>query len=337
MSKGTVVVTGIARHSLGEAFVRAFLSRRTGAPIIGIDRIPNPDLAEYPGFQQIEFDLNPLNCKEGLDAFATKFAERLSDAVMATGVKGVEFLVQCAGVYEFGQFLEHAVERRSEILGVNVLGVTEVLHGVMALNRRLCRENDKDFTQILVGSYQGLYARDGRPIYAPSKAYGIDLCTSLVAGREIAKCIYLALGPIDTPMLHRNHWVTRAGGSDNFFNKALGADPKIYKSIFVKCDEVVLERMAHEKFAPELANLRIAMGRYRGVRRAAFLEELGVLSPTACGSALTDMLTCRARGSGVYSLTAEGTGSEAVVKMATFVSLDRRLTFESVAAGILLN
>ncbi len=195
MSKGNVVVTGFARHSLGEAFVQAFLSRRTGAHVIGIDRIENPDLAEYPDFQQIEFDLNPLNCKDGLGAFATTFAERLSDAVTASGTEGVEFLVQCAGVYEFGQLLEHAVERRSEVLGVNVLGVTEVLHGVMALNRRLCRENDKDFTHILVGSYQGLYARDGRPVYAPSKAYGIDLCTSLVEGREVAKCIYLAPGP----------------------------------------------------------------------------------------------------------------------------------------------
>src|SRR6266480_556373 len=156
MLKGNVVVTGFARHSLGEAFVRAFLSRRTGTHVIGIDRIQNPDLAEYPDFQQIAFDLNPLNCKEGLDTFATTFAKRLSDAVTATGTKGAEFLVQCAGVYEFGQLLEHAVGRRSEVLGVNVLGVTEVLYGVMALNRRLCRENEKDFTHILVGSYQGL-------------------------------------------------------------------------------------------------------------------------------------------------------------------------------------
>jgi short-subunit dehydrogenase len=337
MSKGNVVVTGFARHSLGEAFVRAFFKRGTGTHVIGIDRIQNPDLVEYPDFQQIEFDVNPLDCKEGLAAFATTFAERLSNAVTASGTEGVEFLVQCAGVYEFGQLLEHAVERRSEVLGVNVLGVTEVLHGVMELNRRLGRENNKDFTHILVGSYQGLYARDGRPVYAPSKAYGIDLCTSLVEGREVAKCIYLAPGPIDTPMLHRNHWVTRAQGSEGFFNETLGGPPKTYESIFVDCDEAILERIAHEKFAPELADLRMAMRRYAVVRREAFNEELGVLSPGACASVLTDMLTCDELVSGVYSVRAEGTGSEAPVKMATFISLDRRQTFESVATATALN
>jgi short-subunit dehydrogenase len=333
MSKGNVVVTGFARHSLGEAFVRAFLSRKTAAHVIGIDRIQNSDLAGYSDFQQIEFDLNPMNCKKGLGAFATTFAARLSDAATTTGTEGVEFLVQCAGVYEFGQLLEHAVERRGEVLGVNVLGVTEVLHSVMALNRRLSRENAKEFTHILVGSYQGLYARDGRPVYAPSKAYGIDLCTSLAEGKEVATCIYLAPGPIDTPMLHRNHWVTRAGGSEDFFNEALGGPSKTYKSIFVDCDGAILERIAREKFAPELANLRTAMKRYAIVRREAFEEELGVLTPTACGSVLTDMLTCHELVSGVYSLRAEGMGSEVAVKMATFASLDRRLTFESVATA----
>jgi len=125
--------------------------------------------------------------------------------------------------------------------------------------------------------------------------------------------------------------VTRAGGSEDFFNEALGGPPKSYKSVFVDCDEAILERIAREKFAPELANLRTAMKRYAIVRREAFEEELGVLTPTVCGSVLTDMLTCHELVSGVYSLRAEGIGSEVAVKMATFVSLDRRLIFESVA------
>ncbi len=138
-------------------------------------------------------------------------------------------------------------------------------------------------------------------------------------------------------MLHRNHWVTRAEGSEGFFNEALGGPPKTYKSIFVDCDEAILERIARERFAPELTNLRMAMRRYAVVRREAFQEELGVSSPAACGSLMTVMLTCHELVSGVYSLRAKGMGSEATVKMATFVSLDRRLTFESVATATALN
>jgi len=334
MSQGNVVVTGFARHSLGEAFVRSFLNKRTGAHVIGIDRIQNSALAEYPYFQQIEFDLNPLNCNGGLGAFATKFAERLSDVVTATGTKGIEFLVQCAGVYEFGQLLEHTSDCRSEVLGVNVLGATEVLHGVIALNRRLCRDNEKEFAHILVGSYQELYARSGGPIYAPSKAYGIDLCTSLVAGGELAKCIYLAPGPIDTSMLHRNHWVTRAGGLENFFNQAFDGPPRTYESIFVDCDESTLQKFAREKFEPELENLRLAMGRYKDVRSEAFNEDVGVLSKATCAGVMTDMLMGREMVSGVYSLTADGIGRELTVKRATFATLNRRLTFESIATTI---
>jgi NAD(P)-dependent dehydrogenase (short-subunit alcohol dehydrogenase family) len=334
MSQGNVVMTGFARHSLGEAFVRSFLNKRTGAHVIGIDKIRNTALPECRDFQQVEFDLNPLNCKDGLGAFALRFAERLSEAVTATGTQGIEFLVQCAGVYEFGKFLEHTAERRSEVLGVNVLGVTEVLHGVMALNRRLCHDNEKEFTHILVGSYQGLYARSGRPIYAPSKAYGVDLCTSLVGGGELAKCIYLAPGPIDTPMLHRNHWVTRAEGPETFFNEAFNGPLETYESIFVYCDDSSLEKFARKNFEPELENLRLAMGRYKDVRSEAFKEDLGVLSKASCAGVLTDMLTGHEMVSGVYSLTAEGMGRELAVKRTTFDSLNRRLPFESVATTI---
>jgi short-subunit dehydrogenase len=327
-----VVVTGFARHSLGEAFIRALLKRRSGAHVVGIDRIRNHSLAENVHFHQIEFDLNPLNCKRGLGVFARTLAKRLSDAVVIPDEgNGIKFLVQCAGVYDFGDLLDHDVKRRSRVLGVNVLGMTEVLHGVMAVNRQFCVENDEEFTHILVGSYQGLFARDGRPLYAPSKAFGIDLCTSLVESGEVMKCIYLAPGPIDTPMLHRNHWVTRAGGTEEFFSVTLGGPPKIYRSIFVDGDESILERVARQKFSPELRDLREAMKRYRAVRREAFEEELGVLSPGACASVLTDMLTRRDLVSGVYSLMPNAAGTEAIVKMATFASLNRRLTFESVA------
>ena len=134
-------------------------------------------------------------------------------------------------------------------------------------------------------------------------------------------------------MLHRNHWVTRAGGAEDFFNKALGGPPEIYKSIFIDCDESILERIAREKFTRELENLRMAMRQYIVVRREVFKEELGVLSPAACARVLTDMVTSHELVSGVYSLRKEGMGNDVAVKMATFINLDRRLTFESLATA----
>lgn len=336
MSRGCTVVTGVARHSLGEALVRALLSRAAGHQIIGIDRIPNPELDDVPSFRQVIFDLNPLSGPQGLAAFATALEDALAGAVTATGNHGVEYLVQCAGLYDFGTFLDHDVQRRTELLGLNVLGTTEVLHAVMSLNHRVQRRNEKELTHILVGSFQGLFARARRPIYAPSKAYGIDLCASLVEGGEVAKCIYLAAGPIDTPMLHWNHWVRKAGGPEEFFKKALGGPRERYASVFISCDDAALEAAAGEAPPGGLEALRKAMQRYRTKRGAAKAGTLGVLSPESCAGVLVRMLASVEAGSGVYMLGSGAEGTEVVVKMAAFGSLDRRRAFDSAAQRVVL-
>jgi short-subunit dehydrogenase len=331
MSRGCTVVTGVARHSLGEAFVRAWLIRAPGRPVIAIDRIANPDLGNLAGLRQVQLDLNPINHPGGFGAFAAALESGLTDAVTTGGYEGVECLVQCAGVYDFGTFPQHDIERRKELLGLNVLGLTEVLHTVMRLNDRAGRHNNEEFTHVDVGSFQGLYARDGRPIYAPSKAYGIDLCTSLVEGREVARCIYLAVGPIDTPMLHRNHWVRKAGGSEEFFKKVLGGSRDSYRSIFVCCDEAALEAAASEESPREAESLRVAMQRYRAKRSAAYAGPLGVLSSEDCAGALARVLMLDHLESGVYMPVQKSEGAEIVVKMATFRSLSRRCTFDCAA------
>jgi short-subunit dehydrogenase len=91
-------------------------------------------------------------------SIAATFAEELADIATAAGLKGVKCLVQCAGVYDFGRFLDHDVSRRKNVLGVNVLGTTEVLHAVMVLNDPLRVQNEKNFINVLVASFQGLYA-----------------------------------------------------------------------------------------------------------------------------------------------------------------------------------
>ena len=336
MVTGCTVVTGVARHSLGEALVRALLRLATGRQVIGIDLVANVDLSSVAGFRQVLFDLNPLGRAAELKAFATALENTLASAVKTGGSHGVEHLVQCAGLYDFGTFLDHDVERRKAVLGLNVMGTTEVLHAAMRLNHRLRRENPTEFTHMLVGSFQGLYAREGRPIYAPSKAYGIDLCTSLVEAGEIARCLYIAVGPLDTPMLHRNHWVKKAKGSEEFFEKILEGPRERYRSIFVDCDQAVLETAAHGELPADVEAFRIAMRRYRAERKEACAAELGVLSAESCGSVLASILASAESESGVYMLRAGAEGKGVLVRMATFRSLDRGAAFKSAAKGVAL-
>jgi short-subunit dehydrogenase len=324
MSPPSMVVSGTARYSLGEAFARAYLGRTPEATLIGIDRVSNRDLKQVPSFQELLFDLNPLHFPDGLRQFVELFTERLAAVVTTKGLKAINCLVHCAGVYDFGTFLEHNVARRERILGLNILGVTEVVHAVMELNYRLGTDNSKDFTYVLVGSLQGLRPRKGRPIYAPSKAYGVDLCTSLDDGREAANCIYIAPDLIDTPMLHRNHWVMKAMGSEQFFERILNAPTETYKSIFLSCDDATLECAAQDEFASDMRNLQMALARYRAVRAEASER---IVKPEACAAAIADIVVADSSKPGVYVLTADDKAGKVKVKMAPFSEMDRRRIF----------
>jgi short-subunit dehydrogenase len=334
MPREIVVVTGVARHSLGEAVVQAYLASNQLAHVIGIDQVVNTDLARAQNYQHIIFDLNPLEHVAGLSGFASDLGRQLSRSLETVG-PAVSCLVQCAGAYDFGAFLDHNTERRQRVLGLNVLGITEVLYGVMAQNDRSGLQNSKDLAHILVGSFQGLYARKDRPIYAPSKAYGIDLCTSLTEGHEVARCMYAAVGPMDTPMLHKNHWVRKAGGSEDFFQEVLSGPRSTYRAIFVDGDEAVFETVVVEKAPSRLENMCRAMAEYRRVRSQQFAEEPGVTKPQDVAKALVGLLTSRYSESGVYRITTRSMTGETVMEMADFSSLDRRDIFRARAKTVL--
>ena len=324
MTTGSIVLTGVAQHWLGEAIAYACVRRTPPVPIVGIDRVENPDLSQNSMFQHLEFDLNPLNSTEGFRSFGKVLLAKLSGLVQDSESEGVEYLVQCAGAYDRGMFVDYDAERRARVLGLNILGAIEVLHTVMSLNDRLGWQNNERFTHILVGSFQGLNVREERSIYAASKAFGIDLCASMVAGCELAKCMYVAPGPLDTPMLHRNHWVSRAGGSEEFFDKVLKDTRDRYRLIFVNCDESPLETQ----------ELRDSMSRYRKERHATCVGTLGILAPEACATAVVDVLMSPEAESGVYGLTADEKGSVAALTMVRFSELDRSQPFNSRSARI---
>jgi hypothetical protein len=187
---------------------------------------------------------------------------------------------------------------------------------------------------VLVGSYHALHCEPLRSIYLSSKAYGLDLCASLVAGGEVCSSAYLALGPVDTPMLHWNHWVKKAGGPERFFSDVLAGSSAVYGAIFVGCDETVMEHASSSNCGYDLEDLRVAMGRYKTLREEARASDLGILTPDDCAEALVKAFVQRTAGSGVYVLQSAGGGAGLRLRVASFSCLERESAFEAVAKDV---
>src|SRR5205085_811445 len=130
----------------------------------------------------------------------------------------IDTLVYSAGVYENGPLVELSTAARANVLGVNIVCKIEVLHAVLAFNRTNDFDSSRGLTFVDVGSTHGLSPSATRSLYAPSKAFGLDLCIALCDGREVKRCLHVAPGPVDTYMLHRNHWVAKEQGPSQFLD-----------------------------------------------------------------------------------------------------------------------
>src|ERR1700676_1509812 len=109
MADRAILITGAARHSLGEAIVSEYLRRRAGTHVLVVNKAPNPDLDTTVG--QILLDLNPLNHPHGLVGLAAEISEGLEQMVAQTGCRGIECLVQSAAVYDFGRLSDYGALR----------------------------------------------------------------------------------------------------------------------------------------------------------------------------------------------------------------------------------
>jgi hypothetical protein len=143
----------------------------------------------------------------------------------------------------------------------------------------------------------------------------------------VARCMYIAAGPIDTPMLHRNHWVSKARGSELFYNGVLASSRETYSSIFVDCSHEALETAARAESTVERKSLQRTMAQYEEARRRAFLGDMGVISPETCASALTEIIQTINSESGVYLITCPHQPGTPSIKFAPFSAMDRRKSF----------
>ena len=309
----SLLITGIGRYSLGEAVVRDFSQRDRANRVFGMDMARNSDLKETKRFRQVVFNLNPLQYERGFEAFAENLVRTLR-LELSTADSRPSCLIQCAGIYESGLLQEMQVAARGRLLGTNILALTEVLYAVMALNAETGISNRAKFTSVIVGSVYGLYSSPKRALYSASKSYGLALAASLAKGNEVSRSIYIAPGPIDTPMLHRNHWVIKANGPERLFYKLLQGNPNNYKRIFIEGDQAALLLATRDCAASETDTLYEVFLRYKAARERAIKERLGVLSPKECARAIIDVVEDEASRSGVYLLRrTEGQPSVSVI------------------------
>lgn len=327
------MVTGVGPFSLGERIVVEILTARPGTNILGIDITPNPRLARLHAYHELIIDLNPLHNLEGLRAFAANISIQLERCLEDLGASSIEVLIQSAGTYDSGSFLECDTRKREQVLGVNLFGHIEVLHAVMGLNSRRGFSNPAHLTYLDVGSFHGLHARKDRSLYAVSKAAVIDMCTALVEGDELLRCFYLAPCPIDTHMLHKNHWVQKAGGSLEFFEAVFRESFVTYEGIFRACDQHQLRRFICNT-GHNQDEVLAAFATYVAERRAAYSGPLGVLSPEACAEVVATLVFREQPfASGVYfvSLAAGGRPS---VQYAAFGDLTRRESLTRIGSRV---
>jgi short-subunit dehydrogenase len=316
-----VVVTGFAPHSIGESLVEHLRFRSLDTPIICIDIEPNSWLRAKVHYQDVRLNLNPLQHPGGFANFGAHVTRELRTALSATKAKSITHLIQCAGVYWAGSLNASLPETRSTVYGVNLLGHIEVLHAVMRINAECGVSNASSLIHIELGSSHGLNPRQQRALYASSKSCGIDFGASLDAGAEVFRYVYVAAGPVDTHMLHHNHWVIKAGGPESLIQELKSGSRSTYNAVFIECSDqefgtaLSTKRLATELFANFAA--------YKRCRQEAASDELGILTAEECSSLIVNAaLSPEAYPSGVY-LPRKRKGQKANVDYKSFDEMKR--------------
>jgi hypothetical protein len=247
----------------------------------------------------LEVSLNPFDhLPADSQSLSDKLARFLDAALSSLGASHIRCLVQSSGVYWSGPFLSMSNELRRTLMGVNVFGRVELLTAVLATNSRRGVENSEVLTQIDVGAIHAMDIRAGRALYGASKSFGIDLSSGMVAGQEIRRAVYFAPGPVDTHMLHRNHWVVKSGGSPELIETLRRGDPQTYRSVFVDGAIEELEKCD----GSDNRHLTRIFSQYCEHRRTAFGGPHGVLDRGECAEMMLELIASDSgNDSGIYT------------------------------------
>jgi NAD(P)-dependent dehydrogenase (short-subunit alcohol dehydrogenase family) len=282
------------------------LQRAENVPVVAIDREHDPAILNLPTVRTIPLDLNPLNHSSGFVQYVEQLHAALASAHEALGFNGLSTFISGAGAYDSGPLVDSTIEGRSRLLGVNVCGNLELLVAALALNKRLDFDSSSQLSFLEIGSLRGLQVSPGRAAYAASKAFGLDLCISLDQEGQVKRTLYIAPGPIDTHMFHRNYWVTKEGGPVEFLDYVRTKRAELYHDIFIRGDDhafaeaATSAQMARDTLAP-------IFERYKARRVAQLADPRGILDAAELAERLVDLaVDGAAYPSGVYVFTAPG-------------------------------
>jgi short-subunit dehydrogenase len=300
------IISGTAPNSLGEDLVRSLRNKWPDSPVLAIDKEHNPSLKDLQGVYEVVVDLNPFTSTRGYRGLIHDLNSGIQHGLQKSNARGIGTAILAAGTYESGSLLETSTEGRQRLIGVNVCGKIEVLHAALATNQRLGCPSSEAFTLVDVGTLHALMASPNRSLYVATKALGLDLCMSMQRGGEVSRAIHLAPGPIDTHMLHRNHWVSKEHGSVEFFDRVRGQNTRLYQDVFIQCeDDAFAEAVSTSQTDSD--KLATVFDRYKTRRREQFSSEHGVLSVSTFADYLITIIADRiVYTDGVYILTAPG-------------------------------
>ena len=310
--RSNVVVTGAGLFSLGNAVVHELSSTSPDDTVLAIDA--HPAAASRANVVAHRFDLNPFNHADGFEEWSTELNALVRSAVGATKPAGpIRAVFLGAAKYHVGMYESTTAAIRAEVLGSNVFGKWETLHATMRCNAESGFDNAGVLSMFDVGSLHSMRHTSHRALYNPSKAAGLALCRVMTSGSEVRRAVHVAPGPIDTPMLHWNHWALKENGDPQFPSLVGRRLPSLYGAIFRSGDIAALETAIRE-LRIEGPQVRAVFERYRHRRKVLAESEEGITTPESLGAYLASLILDRkSTESGVVEVTSPH-GKMTVVK-----------------------
>lgn len=300
------LVVGAAHASIGSECVRSLRRLGDRKPILALDRNPEGQLSRLPRVFSSAVNLNPFDHREGFGAYVRRLRGTTAELLEMASVTSITSLLYAAGVYHSGSAKQHGEKERSEILGVNICGMFECVQCVSLSNGKCDPGTASGLTFLNLGSLHGLDPGANRTWYGPSKAIGLDLCIALHKSGAIWRNIYIAAGPTDSYMLHRNHWSVKLGGPEDLLAHVRNNHRECYEDVFVNCSENAFARVCEDlEGRVGREDLLSLFRQYCKLRNKAREAAEGVLTRQQLAGILARMmLDDRTYQSGLYRITA---------------------------------
>jgi len=297
-----LLVAGARQFSLGHAVLQELATTSPDLAVLAID--VEPILDSPPSIIKCRIELNPFRYDGGFDSWSSYVHGEVKSLAQIEGPsRPIQGVLLAVGKYHVGRYEESAATERADVLGCGILGKMEVVHSAMRFNNECGFENREELFVLDVGSLHSIRHSSHRAIYNTAKAAGIEFCRVLARGSEIRGAVHLAPGPMDTPMLHWNHWVLKEKGDPNFLDLVRLELPALYCRIFREGDQASLEE-AVENLGVDRREIQPVFDRYRDRRKMALESEDGITAPEVLARfLLRSFLDASSTESGILEVT----------------------------------